>query len=79
MRDINSTSRGECLGHKQAQLFTMHSQDFQTKVVQQKGWLSAIVYCCIGKTNDLEVGSMDQRKVHGSRLYRTKGERIRGN
>ena len=28
---------------KQAKLITMHSQDFQTEVVQSMGWLSAIV------------------------------------
>ena len=49
MRDINSTSRGECLDPKQVQLITMHSYDFQTKVVQTKGWLSAIEYCSVAK------------------------------
>ncbi len=29
--------QGECLGPKQVQLGTMHSQDFHTKVVQSKG------------------------------------------
>ena len=43
MRNINSISRGDCLGPEQAQLSTMHSKDFQTKVVQSKGWLSAII------------------------------------
>ena len=33
----------ECLGPKQAQLITMHSSDFQTNVVQLKGWWSTIV------------------------------------
>ena len=37
MRNINSITRGDCLGHKQAQLSTMHSKDFQTKVVQAFG------------------------------------------
>ncbi len=43
MHDIKSMSRGEPLGPKQAQLSTMHSWDFQTKVVQSKVWLSAII------------------------------------
>ena len=34
---------GECLGPKRLYLFTMNSDDFQTKVMQSKGWLSAIV------------------------------------
>ncbi len=44
MREINSTSRGGCLGPIQAQLITMHSYDSQTKVGQSKGWLSAMWY-----------------------------------
>ncbi len=46
MRDINSTSREKCLGppKKQAQLITMHRKDFQTKVMQSKGWLSVGVW-----------------------------------
>ncbi len=36
MRDINSMSWGIAL----AQLITMHSNDFQTKIVQSKGWLA---------------------------------------
>ncbi len=31
-----------CLGPKHVQLITMNSQDFQTQVVQSKGWLSAM-------------------------------------
>ena len=38
--DITSKSRGNALVQKQAQLITMHSQEFYTKVVQSKGWLS---------------------------------------
>ena len=63
MRDINSTSRGKCLSPKQAQLITMHSFDFQPRVVQSKGWLSAIVCCSMAKINDLWDRSMDKRKV----------------
>ncbi len=37
MRDINKMIRGGCFGPKQAQLITMHSYDFQTKVVPSKG------------------------------------------
>ncbi len=43
MHDINCTSSGECLGPKQVHIITMHSLDFHTKVVQAKGWLSAIL------------------------------------
>ena len=35
--DINSSSRRNALGRKQAQRICMHSQDFQPKVVQSKG------------------------------------------
>ncbi len=56
---------GECLSPKQAQLVTMHSYDLQTKVIQSKGWLSAIVSCSMAKINDLCHGSLDQRKVRG--------------
>ena len=42
---------------------TMHIQDFKTKVMQSKGWLSAIVCCSMAKINDLWDGSMDKRKV----------------
>ena len=38
---INIMSRWEC--PKQVQLITMHNQDFQTKVEQSKGFLSARV------------------------------------
>ena len=31
----------------------MHIQDFNTKVMQSKGWFSAIVYCSMAKINDL--------------------------
>ncbi len=31
-----------CLGQKQAQLINTHRKDFQTKVVESKGWLSAM-------------------------------------
>ncbi len=68
IRDIDSTSRGECLGPKQAQISTMHSYDFQIKVVQSKVWLSAIVCCSMAKLNNLWDGSMDQRKVRWSGL-----------
>ena len=50
---------------KQVQLITMHSYGFQIKVVQSKGWLSAIECCSMAKTNDLWDGSMDQGKVLG--------------
>ncbi len=50
---------------KQAQLIAMHSQDFQTKVLQSKGWLSVILCCSTDKVNDLWDGSIDQRKVRG--------------
>ena len=43
----------------------MHSSDFQTKVGQPKGWLSAIVCCSMAQINDLWDGSMDQRKELG--------------
>ncbi len=36
--------QGECLVPQQAQLIIMHSSDFQTKVVQSKGWLSGMQY-----------------------------------
>ncbi len=61
MRYINSTDREGCI--KRAQIITRHSEDFQTKVVQSKGWLSAIVCCSMAKINDLWDGSMDKRKV----------------
>ncbi len=35
------------------------------KVVQSKGWLSAIVCCSMAKINDIWDGSMDQRKMSG--------------
>ena len=35
-REINSKSRGNTLAHKQGQLITMHSWDFQTKVLQSE-------------------------------------------
>ena len=35
--DIKGNENVECLGPKYAQLITMHSQDFQTKVVEIKG------------------------------------------
>ena len=43
MQDIIKTNRKNALAPKQVQLITMHSYDLQTKVVQSKGWLSAIV------------------------------------
>ena len=39
----------------------MHCQDFQTKVVQSKGWLSAIVCCSMAKG----MGSLEKSKVRG--------------
>ncbi len=50
------------MAQKQVQFITMHSEEFQTKVVQSKGWLTAIV-CCIMMINDLWDWSMDQSKV----------------
>ena len=64
MRDINSTSRAQggrpWPQKKQAQLITMHSYDFQTKVVQSKCCLFAIVCCSMAKINNLWAGSMLQ-------------------
>ena len=37
VRDINSQSRGNALAHKQAQLITMHSQDYSDKGRAIKG------------------------------------------
>ena len=43
MHDTNSMSRGEYLCPKQVQLITMLSEDFQTEVLQSKGWQYATV------------------------------------
>ena len=43
----------------------MHSKDFQTKVVQSKGWLSAIACCSMAQIDDLWNWSMDKREVRG--------------
>ena len=32
------TNKGNSLASKQVQLITLHSKDFQTKIVQSKGW-----------------------------------------
>ncbi len=41
----------------------MHIYDFQTKVVQLNGSMSAIVCCSSAKINDIWDGSMDKRNV----------------
>ncbi len=49
--------------------FTRHGKfmgsNLQTKVVQSKGQLSAIVRCSMANINHLWDGSMDKCKVHG--------------
>ncbi len=39
----DSMSRGNALAPKQTQLSAMHSKDLKTKVMQSKGWLSALI------------------------------------
>ncbi len=34
--------KGKCIGPKQVELISIQSFDFQIKVVQSKGWLSAV-------------------------------------
>ncbi len=63
MRDINSTSMGECLGPKTGATQYHAQLGLQKKVMLSKGWLSAIVCCSMAKINDLCDGSMDKRKV----------------
>ena len=52
-------SRGDVLvsSSSKAQLITISSEDFQTKVVQSKGWLS------VASIYDLWDGCMDKHKV----------------
>ena len=64
MRDIDSTSSGHALTLKQAQIITMPSWNLQTKVVQSKGWLSAMLRN-MARINDPWDGSLNKRKVRG--------------
>ncbi len=54
MHHIYSTSRREFLGSKERNSLpcTLHSVDFQTKIVQSTGWLPTIVCCNVAKIND---------------------------
>ncbi len=56
MRDINSISRGNAWPQTDATQYHAYSYHFQTKVVQSKGWLSAIKY----NINDLWYWSLDK-------------------
>ncbi len=59
MLDINSTRRRECLGHKQAQLITMHNW-----LPDRGDAIKGLVVCwSIARINDLWDGYMDKRKV----------------
>ncbi len=59
MRIINSASRGECLGPKQAKLINMYSKDFHQRSCNQRRVGSLL--CSM--INDLWEGYLDKRKV----------------